>query len=307
MSAILSELRELSLLFRDHRMYSRRRTVPVRRAFNKLYKLLGLSTYLERRRLIATMPEARDFTIPENKGFVLWQPKSFPLLEQAIGEAKDLFDSADIEALKSKIPEDASFGAVPFTLRPDSAIAKLATDSRLLRPFAEYFGGVPLLHVVQLVYSPNDRKAQNSAQLFHLDGQDIKSLQVFVYLDDVTEENGPVTVLTATASERVAKALRYRKTPTTKRVDDDVVKRFMTDDSELEPMTGPAGSVCIFDGDRCFHFGSRKGTKPRRILHYEYVTPFAFTLPQPYWGRTLYAHLRRPDAPAWQRSVLGKP
>jgi hypothetical protein len=303
---MMSQLREFSLLFRDHRTFSRRRTVPVRRAFNKLYKLLRLPTYLERRRLIATIPGESEFRIPEDKGFLLWRPKSFPLLEQAIAEAKKHFDSADIPAIKKKIPEDISFGHVPFTLEPDSAIARLAVDPRLLRPFAEYLGGVPLLHFTTLIYSPNDRQAANSAQLFHLDGQDVRSLQVFVYLDDVTEENGPVTVLTARASERVAQALRYRKTPTTKRVTDEAVKA-ITDAKDLEVMTGKAGSVCIFDGDRCFHFGSRKGTKPRRILHYEYVSAFAFTLPSPYWARTNFVHLRRADAPAWQRSVLGKP
>jgi hypothetical protein len=303
---MMAQLRELSLLFRDHRAYSRRRTVPVRRAFNKVYKLLQFPTYLERRRLIATIPATKDFVIPEEKGFILWRPESFPLLKQAIAEAKALFATADIDALKKRIPEDSSFGTVPFALDPESAIAKLAVEPRLLRPFAEYLGSVPLLHFVQLIYSPNDRQAAGSAQLFHLDGQDVRSLQVFVYLDDVTEENGPVTVLTARASEQVWRALRYRKTPTTKRVTDEVVKSLVSE-KDLEVMTGKAGSICIFDGDRCFHFGSRKGTKPRRILHYEYVTAFAFTLPSPYWSRDNFAHLRRPNTPAWQRGVLGKP
>jgi hypothetical protein len=303
MSSVQSQLRELSLLVRDHKMYSRQRTVPVRRAFNRVYKLFRLPTYLRRRRLVDSIPNRPDFTIPEEQGFVLWQPKDFPLLDSAIAEAKAVFDKADLPAIKKTIAADKSFAGVPFELTPDSAIVRLATDSRLLKPLAQYLGGVPILQYVQLMYSPNDRKAENSAQAFHLDGQDVRSLQIFVYLDDVTEDNGPVTVVNAAASERLARTLRYRKTPTTKRVDDETVKRIVGD-GNLQVMTGKAGSVCIFDGDRCFHFGSRKATKPRRILQYEYVSPFAFVLPKRWWEGLRYTHLGKSDAPAWARSVL---
>jgi hypothetical protein len=303
MSTVQSHLQELSLLVRDHKMYSRRRTVRVRRAFNRVYKLFGLPTYLRRRRLVETIPDRPDFTIPEDQGFVLWAPKSFPLLDSAIAEAKAVFDAADLPAIKKTIAADKSFAGVPFDLTPESPIVRLATHPRLLKPLAQYLGVVPILQYVQLMYSPNDRKAENSAQAFHLDGQDVRSLQVFVYLDDVTEDNGPVTVVNAAASERLARTLRYRKTPTTKRVDDETVRRIVGD-GNLRVMTGKAGSVCIFDGDRCFHFGSRKATKPRRILQYEYVSPFAFVLPRRWWEGLRYTHLGRSDAPDWERSVL---
>ena len=303
MSAVQSQLQELSLLVRDHKMYSRRRTVRVRRAFNRMYKLFALPTYLRRRRLVDTIPDRPDFTIPEDQGFVLWEPKSFSLLESAIAEAKAAFDEADLPAIKQTIAPDKSFAGVPFQLTPDSAIVRLATDQRLLKPLAQYLGVIPILQYVQLMYSPNDRKAENSAQAFHLDGQDVRSLQVFVYLDEVTEDNGPVTVVNAAASERLARTLRYRKTPATKRVDDETVRRIVGD-GNLRVMVGKAGSVCIFDGDRCFHYGSRKATKPRRILQYEYVSPFAFVLPRRWWEGLRYAHLGRSGAPDWERSVL---
>jgi hypothetical protein len=303
MSVVQSQLQELSLLVRDHKMYSRRRTVRVRRAFNRVYKLFGLSTFLRRRRLVETIPDRPDFTIPENQGFVLWEPRDFPLLESAIAQAKSVFDSTDLAAIKKTIAADKSFAGVPFELTPDSPIVRLATHPRLLKPLAQYLGVVPILQYVQLMYSPNDRKAENSAQAFHLDGQDVRSLQVFVYLDDVSEDNGPVTLVDADASERLANTLSYRKTPSTKRVDDETVRRIVGG-ANLHVMTGKAGSVCIFDGDRCFHFGSRKATKPRRILQYEYVSPFAFVLPRRWWEGLRYTHLGRSDAPEWERSVL---
>lgn len=300
---LAARMRELGLLIVDHKRFAAQRTIRGRRAFSALFKAVHWPTYRKRRRLCAMIgPVGEGFAIPEDEGFVLWRPASFPPLAEAMAEANALFAAADLESLKDAMPPHGSFTHVPFDLRPESAVGRLATHPVLIKAFAEYMGVVPVLHVVQLMYSPNHRLVPGSAQYYHLDGQDVRSLQVFVYLHDVTPENGPLTLVPAAASDRIAAGLRYRKAGAGRRIDDEVVGRFVDLRREVRVLTGRSGSVLVFDGDRCFHFGSRQATKPRRILHYAYLSPFAFTLPPRWW--TSYRHLVSEDAPEWQRSVV---
>lgn len=300
---LAADIRELGLLVVDHKRYARQRTLKGRRFFNALFKAVHLRSYRRLRRLASEIGEVQPtFTIPEDAGFVLWQPSAFRPLQDAIAEANAIFDAADLEGLTRAMPEDAPFTHIPYEPRPESAIARLATHAALIKPFAEYLGVIPVLHALQLMYSPNHRLVQGSSQYYHLDGQDTKSLQVFVYLQDVSEDNGPLTLLPARVSERVAEGLRYRKAAASRRIDDEVIARSAGPDRQVHVLTGPKGSVLVFDGDRCFHYGSRKATRPRRILHYAYVTPFAFTLPDRWWEK--FGHLVSRDAPEWQRRVV---
>lgn len=301
--AIFSGIKELGLLLFDHRRFATQRTLKGRRFFHKIYRSLHFPTYQKRRRLRDAIGEAGETLQLENeKGFALWRPRSFPLLEQAIAEANAIFDGTDLEHLTRSMPEQAPFASVSFELRADSAIGRLAVHPRIIKPFADYVGVIPLLHAAQLMYSPNHRLVQGTSQFYHLDGQDVKSLQVFVYLHDVTEENGPLTLVSAAETERIANALGYRKAGGLRRISDDAIAKFVDVRHNVHVLTGEKGSVLVFDGDRCFHFGSRKATKPRRILHYAYLSPFAFTLPRRWWKR--FDHLVPDEAPEWQRSVV---
>lgn len=300
---LAGNLRELGLLLVDHKRFAAQRTLRGRRLFSAAFKAAHFRKYRRLQRLRLDIgPVEQTFTIPDDQGFLLWRPQSFRPLQEAIAEANAIFDASDLEALTRAMSESAPFTHVPYSPRPDSPIARLATHPALIKPFAEYLGVVPTLHALQLMYSPNHRLVRGSSQFYHLDGQDVKSLQVFVYLQDVTDENGPLTLLPAHASERIAHALRYRKAAASRRIDDEVVARFADVDSQVHVLTGRAGSALIFDGDRCLHFGSRKATRPRRILQYAYVTPFAFTLPDRWWER--FGHLVGSDAPEWQRRVV---
>lgn len=300
---LAADLRELGLLVVDHKRFAAQRTLKGRRFFNAVFKAAHFLSYRRLQRLRLDIgPVEQTFTIPEDQGFVLWRPQSFLPLQEAIAEANAVFDAADLDALTRAMPDTAPFTHVPYEPQPESAIARLATHPALIKPFAEYLGVVPVLHALQLMYSPNHRLVQGSSQYYHLDGQDVKSLQVFVYLEDVAEENGPLTLLPARASERIAHALRYRKAAASRRIDDEVIARSAGADREVHVLTGKAGSVLVFDGDRCFHFGSRKATRPRRVLHYAYVSPFAFTLPDRWWKR--FGHLVPADAPEWRRRVV---
>jgi hypothetical protein len=301
--ALIDVLRGTALLALHPKRFAAERSATGRRFFGGLLRALHFPAYRRRRRLRDEIPESgAPFAIPEGDGFLLWSPAAFPPLERAVAEARALFDAADLEGLTRAMPEGDPYVCVPHEPAPGSEIAALATHEGLIRPLSEYMGVLPILHTVQLMYSPNRRLVRGTSQNFHLDGQDLRSAQVFVYLDDVSEENGPVTLLKAGTSERVVRATRYRKAGSYRRIDDEVVARHVDVAREARVMTGSAGSVLIFDGDRCLHYGSRPASRPRRILQYSYLSPFAFTTPPRWWER--FRRLVPDDAPAWRRGVV---
>jgi hypothetical protein len=88
-------------------------------------------------------------------------------------------------------------------------------------------------------------------------------------LEDVGENDGPLTILPA------EKSLWFRRqtgrrlgTPPLKQ--DDEFYRYFTDD-DLVPLVGPAGTVGIVDTTNCMHYGSRcrmGGARTTFSIHY---------------------------------------
>jgi hypothetical protein len=155
---------------------------------------------------------------------------------------------------------------------------------------------------MQLMFSPNHRTVSDSSQYYHLDGQDVRSIQVFCFVEDVSEENGPLTLLDANASSKVLRAIKYRKVGAERRLQDQRVEALLDSDSRPVSIVGEAGSILIFDGDRCLHYGSRQASKPRKILHYAYSSPFSFTLTDE--GVRDFPQLASVQMPVWRRAVL---
>jgi hypothetical protein len=131
--------------------------------------------------------------------------------------------------------------------------------------------GVRLTESFQDEISPEQMPYRQS-QLFHLDIHDTPMVYVVVLLRDVTEKSGPFCFLSASASDRVTKALGYRKRGKPYRLSDEEVYRIV-DRNEVQVMTGKAGTVLFLDPSRCFHYGSRDAVVPRYQAMYAYVSP----------------------------------
>lgn len=220
------------------------------------------------------------FEISQQKGFCLLKSGTFPLVNEAVEEALFIFRNTDIQ----KIMKDASgllpFISIPLNFPTNSNILKLLCCKDLMFPIFQYFGEIPALMNVQLIYSPNDRVIPGTSQEYHFDGQDFKSLQVFIFCDDVSLNCGPVTVVSARDSSYIAKKFNYRKKGLNRRLSDDAVNELSFTDSvnfDIQTMIGPKGTILFFDGDRCLHYGSRAATKSRLILQFFFTSHFGFT------------------------------
>jgi hypothetical protein len=142
----------------------------------------------------------------------------------------------------------------------------------------DYIGSLPILRSCVIYYSPNTEISQSSSQFYHLDSQDIRTSQVFLYLCDVSAANGATVAYRADASERFSRSIRYRKFAHTQRVADSLIERHLSE-IERKEFTGPEGSLVAFDTDRCLHYGSRGVSQPRFVLALQYVSAAGFSVP----------------------------
>ena len=173
-------------------------------------------------------------------------------------------------------------------------IIKIAMDDYFVDMASNYLGMIPLIGQIHLWYSPNNSQQDEGSQFFHLDYADIKQFKVFIMLDDIDDNSGPLTFIPALNSKIISESINYKLSNEEIRVPDEIVEKYVNKDSWIKA-TGKKGEVLYIDTCRCMHFGSRNGIKPRRILMIQYITPFSFTLPWKYKGSTYLSDVFRKD------------
>jgi hypothetical protein len=297
------QVRELAYLARGLRAFGRRRTPDARKRVAWLLRMGQYQRYATRRDLVSRLPLNPAVRIPEDAGYAKLDALDRGAVNDAVVAAKahwSRFDMVGALARRGDRPF-VSQGLGPI-LEPDDPVLRLALHPDVVAAVAHYIGMVPVIENAVMLYSPNDRRLDNSSQYFHLDGQDVRTVQMFVFLERVTAENGPLVVMRADASEALARRVGYRKTPATKRLEDETVLAA----GDVVRLTGEPGDAYIIDTDRCFHLGSREGRAPRHVLVIQYYSPFAFVLPRRWDGALPFTRLvSRPGFDEIQRLVLG--
>lgn len=185
----------------------------------------------------------------------------------------------------------------------ESPYARFALRDDILRAVTRYLGVAPLLSSVNVYYSPPVTEGLVSSQLFHCDGDDTRQVKIFVLCTEVHSDNGPLTVMSATESDALRRKIGYEYR---NRVTDEQVEQVLGSPELLE-VVGPAGTSCLVDTSRCFHYGSRveTGAGARLAAIVQYVTPYSFMLPRDYRSWAPYAHLADASSSPLERLVLG--
>ena len=188
-------------------------------------------------------------------------------------------------------------------LNLDSPYMRLALSDEVVAVVSAYLGMVPVLAYVDVWYSPHVEKAPWSSQLFHLDHADVTQIKLFLHCGDVGPASGPLTVLTALDSKRLAKRVNYRLEQT--RVTDEAVTAAVGRDRTV--LDGPRGTAHFVDTSRCFHFGSRvqAGAPPRQLVVFQYLTPYAFEFQEDHRREAPYRDLAQADSSERDRLLLG--
>lgn len=156
---------------------------------------------------------------------------------------------------------------VSSDLRAHPEILDLALCEEFLLAASEYLGQVPSLFNLALWWSPPTETLDGSRQ-FHFDHRDGRQVKIFVNLNDVGEDSGPLHFLPADTSDRFNAKIGY----TQKKIPDDVVYSICSRD-EVFDNCGEAGTGVMVDTGRCLHYGSRKNSRDRLLLMISYARP----------------------------------
>jgi len=147
-----------------------------------------------------------------------------------------------------------------FHLRPADLlkrveIQELISHPKIISLAGDYFGGTPFLSACVGWWSTSNRVASDSAlqsaQMFHFDMDRIKWLKLFLYINDVSEQNGPhVFVEGSHRSGSQPKAIRRKGY---QRILDQEIARFYPPE-KVKSIVGPAGTAFLAD-TRGYHKG----------------------------------------------------
>ena len=165
------------------------------------------------------------------------------------------------------------------------ALLEYATSDELLHAVFSYLGEVPVLRRVSVGYSSRLGEPVTGSMQYHLDGEDSRQLKLFILLDEVSAERGPLHFYSARDTERILRSLP-RERPAGPEVrafgpwrDEDVERA-----AGHAPMvfTGGPGKGLLIDTSRCIHYGARVSDGHERFvfmlayrsLHSVHDTPF---------------------------------
>lgn len=140
------------------------------------------------------------------------------------------------------------------------AFVDIAVHDEIIAAVTEYMGQVPRLYNLFLWWSPPNQSQQGS-QLYHYDHRDSRQAKLFLNLNDVTEESGPLHFLRASDSLKVDAKVGY----TQGRYTDEEVYGAVPESAALAA-TGEQGTAYLVDTARCLHYGSRGNSRDRFIL-----------------------------------------
>ena len=113
-----------------------------------------------------------------------------------------------------------------------------------------------------------------------MDGEDLNQIKIFLYISDVDENSGPLTVLSKLDSRTLYNKYdqnRFIKKKTI-RINDEILEKFSMKNC-IHPLIGKKGTINLVDTSNCYHFGSRPGKKPRYVLMYQFLNSFSYYLP----------------------------
>jgi hypothetical protein len=152
-------------------------------------------------------------------------------------------------------------------LDPNGPIVKIAMNDELLSTVTNYLGIAPQLNSINVMWSPPSAITKkidgtwSGSQLFHIDGDSDGIVKVWILCNEITDENGPTTLIPADSSLKISKEISY--SPRGKVANDDPFRNVMN--SAFKAVGNP-GTVLATDTARCFHQGSRTNVNSERLV-----------------------------------------
>jgi len=270
--------------------------------YERFCYFVNFPTYLIRKIVRTQIVKDLELKIDKDQGFLVWKPENFEPLNQVINYARERFSQFNLQEMVANSEGKHKYLlALPLKqeLTLDSPLVQLALNPKLVSIVTDYLGIIPIFSAVNVLYSPNTELYEHSSQLFHLDPEGVKQVKIFIFVEDVTEDSGPLTIISSKESKKVYPIYKGG------RISDEKVKEFVPE-KNFHPMTGSSGTMVFTDTSSCFHFGSRAGKKDRFVIIIQYISPFSMIYPWFGWKRKArLAHLAESSGSTLEKYLLG--
>lgn len=243
--------------------------------------------------MVATVREARakalenrfNIHVPQDDGFAKSSQPDWPLLQNALEFCKEHYPTQRIASEASNASKKDTLLTLSVDLQDEknAILRQLALSPELLAPVSDYIGSLPILYDAQVWYSPNHQDFDLiGSQFFHFDREDYKKLRIFIPIEEISEECGPLTLVSAKKSEEFMehRAKQGGDISMKQRFSDEEVAEVVGKDSFIS-VTGKPGDLAFADVIRCLHFGSRPSKKYKWHIMLHYL---------PIFSRRLYPH-----------------
>ena len=128
-------------------------------------------------------------------------------------------------------------------------------------------------------YSPNDTEELIGSKLLHRDGEDFRQIKIFIPIEEVMLENGPLHVIDKKNSEKLYDELFKNRliTRRNQKIDDKYI--INNKKLDLKKIILNQDQCALVDTCACYHFGSRKSSRPRKLLFLHFTTAFSANTP----------------------------
>jgi ectoine hydroxylase-related dioxygenase (phytanoyl-CoA dioxygenase family) len=157
----------------------------------------------------------------------------------------------------------------------DDPWLRIGIADRVLDVVNAYFGLWSKLTYVDLWYTPPAQSGVTrvSSQRWHRDYNDAHLVKIFIYLDDVDEETGPLDYVPAsTPGGEYEDAWPWRPVSNDLYPPADEFERRIPESAQIS-LTGPAGSMAFCNTSGFHRGGYVTGSRPRVMAVYNYSSP----------------------------------
>lgn len=156
------------------------------------------------------------------------------------------------------------------------SVQRLIIDKNLLLIANDYLGIAPIHVQTNCWWSRNYKSNKNAlsanAQLFHQDKEFIKFLKVFIYLNDVNEENGAHVYIRGSHKDNPLE--KDKNHQISKRLSDKEISQHFSPD-QIITMNGKSGTIILEDTSG-FHKGMPVKQGHRLLLQLEFANSLYF-------------------------------
>ena len=158
-------------------------------------------------------------------------------------------------------------------------ILNLAKNEKIISIIENYLNTIPILFYAGIWHSRAEQSHEyKGSQLFHFDREDSHQVKLFIPLEPILDDSGPLNVFDVKSTSYFVKKNLINLNFINKkdRFLDNHVKNIL----KIKPkiLTAEVGDLIFVDTTNCLHFGSRDCKLGKYHLTLQYLTPYSTKL-----------------------------